>query len=93
MFEEAIDTISDREWEKAVAAHLAWGAGWHGDLPADVFFGIWASVARRARPLVVTVRLDSPEPTVTVPPASPLVVEDNCILLDDGRELVFQFES
>lgn len=93
MFEESIDTISDREWEKAVAAHLAWGEGWHGDLPDDVFFGIWASVARRARPLVVTVRLDSPEPTVTVPPASPLVVEDNCILLDDGRELFLQFAA
>ncbi|MBL7065947.1 MAG: hypothetical protein ISS49_17355 [Anaerolineae bacterium] len=92
MFEETIDAISNHEWEEAVAAHLAWGESWHGDLPADVFFGIWASVARKARPLVVTVRLDTPEPTVTVPFWSPLTVEDNRILLDDGRELAFQFE-
>lgn len=93
MFEETIDKISDREWEDAIAAHLAWGGTWHGDLPADIFFGVWASLAREARPLVITVQLDAPEPTVTVPPGSPLTVEDNHILLDDGRELILRFES
>ena len=93
MFEETIDTISNHEWEDAIAAHLAWGAIWHGDLPAGTFFGIWASLAREAKPLVVTVRLDTPEPTIAVPPGSPLTVEGNHVLLDDGRELVFQFES
>lgn len=39
MFEETIEAISDREWEEATAAHLAWGETWRGDLPADVFFG------------------------------------------------------
>lgn len=93
MFEEAIDAISEREWEDAIAAHLAWGETWHGDLPADVFFGVWASLADQANPLVVNVQLGTPEPTVTVPPGSPLTVEDNLILLDDGRELVIQFDS
>ena len=93
MFEEAIDTISDREWKDTIAAHLAWGETWYGDLPADVFFGLWASLARKGRPLVVTVRLGMPEPTVTVPPGSPLTVEGNHVLLDDGRELVLRFES
>lgn len=46
MFEEAIDTISDREWKDTIAAHLAWGETWYGDLPADVFFGLWASLER-----------------------------------------------
>lgn len=93
MFEEAIEAISDREWEDAIAAHLAWGKSWHGDLPPDVFFGVWASLAREAKPLVVTVRLDTSEPIVTVPPGSPLTVEGNHVLLDDGRELVLRFES
>jgi hypothetical protein len=93
MFEEAIDTISDREWEEAIAAHPAWGGTWHGDLPADIFFGIWASPAHEASPLVVTVQLDAPEPIVTFPPGSPLTVEDNHILLDDGHELILRFES
>ena len=92
MFEESIEAISDREWREAIAAHLSWGQTWHGDLPADVFFGIWASLASEARPLVVTVHLDKPKPTVSVPPDSPLTVEDNSILLEDGRELVIQFE-
>ena len=49
ILKEAIDTISDHEWQEAIAAHLAWGETWHGDLPADVFFGIWASLTREAR--------------------------------------------
>ena len=31
MFEEPIDTISNREWEEALDAHIAWGETWHGD--------------------------------------------------------------
>ena len=93
MFEEAIDAISDGEWEEAIAAHLAWGETWHGDLPADIFFGVWASLVGKARPLIVTVQLGTPEPIVTVPPGSPLTVEDNHILLDDGRELIIQFDQ
>jgi hypothetical protein len=50
MFEEAIDAISEREWEDAIAAHLAWGETWQGDLPADVFFDVWASLADKANP-------------------------------------------
>lgn len=92
MFEETIEAISDREWAEAIAAHLAWGETWHGDLPADVFFGIWASLAGEARPLVVTVHLDTPKPTLSVPSDSPLTVEENLVVLDDGRELVIQFE-
>ncbi len=61
-FEEAIDAISDSEWQDAIAAHLKWGETWHGDLPADVFFGIWRSLAGKADPLLVTVHLDTSEP-------------------------------
>jgi hypothetical protein len=93
MFEETIDAISDRDWEEALTAHLAWGETWHGDLPADVFLGVWASLAGQAKPLTITVELGTPKPTVTVPPDSPLTVVDNHILLDDGRELVIQFTS
>jgi hypothetical protein len=75
MLEEAIGIISDRDWEEAIAAHLAWGETWHGDLPADVFFGVWASLIGQARPLVITVQLDTPEPVVTVLPDSPLTSE------------------
>lgn len=91
MFEETIDTIPDRDWEEALTAHLAWGETWQGDLPPDVFFGVWASLAGQAKPLIITVELGTPKPTVTVPPDSPLTVQGDCILLDDGRELVIQF--
>ena len=93
MFDEPIDTISERAWEEALEAHLAWGKTWHGDLPSDVFFGVWARLAGQAKPLTIRVELGTPQPTVTVPPDSPLTVIENSILLDDGRELVIQFAS
>ncbi len=93
MTDKAIDAVSDQEWEQALAAHLDWGRAWHGDLPADVFFGAWASLARAAKPLVVQVQLGAPRPTVTVPPDSPLTVSDDRILLEDGRELLLEFVS
>mgnify|MGYP000925877629 CR=1 FL=1 len=88
-----MDTISDQAWEAALAAHLDWGRSWHGDLPADVFFGAWASLAREAKPLVVRVQLGKPRPSVTVPADSPLAVSGNRILLEDGRELLLEFVS
>lgn len=90
---KAIDAIPAQEWEEALAAHLDWGRAWHGDLPADVFFGAWASLAaREAKPLVVKVLpFGKPRPSVTVPPDSPLAVSGNRILLEDGRELLLEF--
>ena len=90
---KAIDAVSDQGSERALAMHLGWGQAWHGDLPADVFFGVWASLAHEAKPLVVKVQLGAPRPTVTVPPGSPLAVSDNRIVLEDGRELMFEFVS
>jgi hypothetical protein len=93
MFEEKIDSISDREWEDALDAHLTWGETWHGDLPPDVFFGVWAALAGHAKPLTVTVELGTARPTLTVPADSPLTVVDNAIVLEDGRELLIEFSS
>jgi len=64
----ATDAISDLELERALAAHLGWGQTWHGDLPTDVFFGVCASLAREAKPLVVRVQLGTIPPIITVPP-------------------------
>ena len=53
-----IDQISDQEWERALAAQLdREGWTWHGNLPADVFFGVWASLAHEAKTLVVILQL------------------------------------
>jgi hypothetical protein len=51
----ATQAILDQEWERVLAAHLDWGQTWHGDLPADVFFGMWASMAHEVKSLVVKV--------------------------------------
>jgi hypothetical protein len=91
LFNEEIDAIPEEVWEEAVGSHLRWGKTWHGDLPADVFFGVWAALVRDREPLVVTVQGDADRPVLSVPSDSPLTVENNRIVLDDGRELVLQF--
>lgn len=62
-------------------------------VPAGIFFGVWASLAHEAKPLVVKVQLGAARPTVTVPPGSPLAVDNNRIVLEDGRELLLEFVS
>jgi hypothetical protein len=64
----AIEAISKQEWERALAAHLGWGQTWHGDLPTDVFFGVWARLAHEAEPLVVRVHLGTTPPPSPCPP-------------------------
>ncbi|MBN2007312.1 MAG: hypothetical protein JXA21_28450 [Anaerolineae bacterium] len=91
LFEETVEAISEQEWEAAIASHLAWGETWHGDLPSDVFFGVWAGLAKQTKPLIVTIQGNMTRPVLSVPPGSPLVVENNRIVLDDGRELELKF--
>jgi len=43
--------------------------------------------------LVVKVQLGAPRPTVTVPLDSPLSIDNNRIVLEDGRELLLEFVS
>jgi len=57
---KTIDTISEQEWERALTAHLDWSQKWHSDLPAEVFFGVCASLAHETRPLVVMLQLGAP---------------------------------
>ena len=48
---------------------------------------------REAKPLVVRVQLGTIPPIITVPPDSPLAVDNNRIVLEDGRELLLEFVS
>lgn len=91
MFSETIDEISESEWQEAIAAHLTWGKTWPGDLSADTFFSLWSAMIEETEPLVLTIRLDQPEPTIVAPADSPLTVEGNRVIFDDGRELILQF--
>ena len=91
MFEEPIDEISEQAWQDALDAHLEWGQSSHGDFSTDTFFGVWQDLVKESTPLVINVQLDTPQPVITTPPNSSLIVENNRTLLDDGRELVLQF--
>ena len=52
-----IDTISQQEFDEAIEQYISWASEWDGALPADVFFGIWADLQHRERPVELRVHI------------------------------------
>jgi len=92
MDQSAIDTIS-QEFDEAIEQYISWASEWDGALPADVFFGVWADLRHRERPVELRARIVEGHLQLTPVPESPVQVRDNRICLEDGRELVIQLET
>ncbi len=93
MDQPTIDTISQQEFDEAVEQYISWASEWDGALPADVFFGVWADLQRRKRPIELRAYIVEGHLQLTAAPRSPIQARDNRIYLEDGRELVIQLES
>lgn len=93
MSQSSIDTISQQEFNEAIEQYISWASEWDGALPADVFFGVWADLQHRERPLELRARIVEGRLQLTPMPGSPVQVRDNRICLEDGRELVIQLEA
>ncbi len=59
MVQPAIDT----SFETTIQDYISWASEWDGDLPADVFFGVWADLQREKS-------LPAPTHTPSTPGAS-----------------------
>jgi len=88
-----IDTISQQEFDEAIEQYISWASEWDGALPADVFFGVWADLRHRERPVELHARVVEGRLQLTPMPGSPVRVRDNRIRLEDGRELVIKLET
>ncbi len=93
MDQPTIDTISQQEFDEAIEQYISWASEWDGALPADVFFGLWADLQRRERPVELRARIVEGRLQLSSMPGSPVRVQDNRICLEDGRELVIQLET
>ena len=93
MDQSTIDTISQQEFDEAIEQYISWASEWDGALPADVFFGVWADLQHRERPVELRARIVEGRLQLTPTPGSPVQVRDNRIRLEDGRELVIQLET
>ena len=93
MDRSTIDTISKQEFDEATEQYINWASEWDGALPADVFFGVWADLQRRERPVELSARIVEGRLRLTPMPGSSVLVRDNRVFLEDGRELVIQLET
>ena len=88
----SIDTISYSEFKESVEQYICWASEWDGDLPADVFFGVWSDFQQQENPVEVHARIVEGKLRLSSEPGSPIRAEDNRIWLEDGREVVIQLE-
>ena len=93
MDQPTIDTISQPEFDEAIEQYISWASEWDGALPADVFFGLWADLQRRERPVELRARIVEGRLQLIPMPGSSVRVWDNHIYLEDGRELVIRLEA
>jgi hypothetical protein len=93
MDQSTIDTISQQEFDEAIEQYISWASEWDGALPADVFFGVWADLQHRERPVELRARIVEGRLQLTTMPGSQVRVQDNRIYLEDGREMVIQLET
>ncbi len=93
MDQPTIDTISQQEFDEAIEQYISWASEWDGALPADVFFGVWADLQHRERPVELRAHIVEGRLELVAMPGSSLRVRDNHIYLEDGREVVIQLET
>ena len=93
MAQPTIDMISQQEFDEAIEQYISWASEWDGALPADVFFGVWADLQHRERPVELQARIVEGRLQLTPMPGSSVRVWDNRIYLEDGRELVIRLEA
>lgn len=93
MDQSTIDAIPEQAFDEAIEQYIRWAAEWDGDLPADVFFGIWADLQHQEEPVELRARVVEGRLQLTPGPGSTIRAQNNRIFLEDGRELVIQLEN
>lgn len=76
------------EYEAAIERFIEEAGHWDGSLPVETFFEAWEAIEQRRATLEIQARIVHDRLVLTSPPKSPLVVQDNRIQLEDGRELI-----
>jgi len=78
------------EYEAVIERFIEEAARWDGALPVETVFDAWAALESRQEQVEVQAQLKGDHLVLTVPPDSPLRVQDNRIWLQDGRQVVIR---
>jgi hypothetical protein len=84
-------TLEERpvaRYEAAIERFIEEAAHWDGSLPVETFFEAWETIERHRTTLEIQAQVVRDRLVLMAPPESPLVVQDNRIQLEDGREVV-----
>jgi len=89
-----IDDLTNEEFDRLIDQYIEQSAQWDGALPLDTMLETWAEIERREQPFLVRVRLIDGQIVLETPPESPLIVrEPHSLVLEDGSELILEFEG
>lgn len=76
------------QYENTIKHFIQEAAEWDGSLPVETFLETWEALDQRRTILEISAQVVSDRLVLVVPPDSPLMVQGNRILLEDGREVI-----
>lgn len=77
-------------YEAAIEQFIEEAAQWDGSLPVKTFLEAWETIEQRRTVLKIKAQVVHDRLVLRAPSESPLVVQDNRIQLEDGREVVIE---
>lgn len=85
---KTLEEMPVARYEAAIERFIEEAAHWDGSLPVETFFEAWEAIDRRRTTLEIQAQVVRDRLVLMAPSESPLVVRDNRIQLEDGREVV-----
>lgn len=76
------------QYEATMQQFIQDAAEWDGSLPMETFLEAWEALDQRRIILEIKAQVVSDRLMLAVPADSPLTVQGNRILLEDGREVI-----
>lgn len=85
---KTLEEMPVEQFEATIQQFIQNAAEWDGSLPIETFFEAWEALEQQRTILEIKAQVVSDRLMLVVPADSPLTVQGNRILLEDGREVV-----
>jgi hypothetical protein len=91
---QMLPDLTDEEFDQLIDQYIERSAQWDGALPLDTMLETWNEIEHRKESLRVRVRFVDGQFVLNTPPESPIVVrKPHTLVLEDGSELILEFEE
>lgn len=81
------------QYEATMQQFIRDAADWDGSLPIETFFEVWEALDQKRTVLEIKAQVVSDRLILAVSPDSPLMVQGNRILLEDGRAVIITLQE